>query len=392
MYESFYGLKEKPFNLTPDPDYLFMSQGHENAYLHLEYAIAENKGFVVITGEIGSGKTTLINFLLRHLPKETCVGVVNQTHVLPAQFLRMICREFEVEVDGTDKADVLSAFHGFLLKQFSEGNRVVLIIDEAQNLPLKTIEEIRMLSNLESEKSHLLQIIMAGQPELNTLLQRKALEQFAQRVTVYCHLAALNEQEVRDYVRHRLNVAGAMDLEMFGKDAMEAVYTYSHGIPRMVNIICDSALVYGFADEKRVIDRGIVDEAAGARKLGEFFLGGKAVQKGIVSSDSGAGTGSGPLEKRLDALEKKIALMANMVSRLSRDLCAWTEENKRLHERTEEAVESFRAHADNTRQLLLEPKEAAEQIVEVTGDGKKEIPRGARSRGNLLRLLRLRSP
>jgi general secretion pathway protein A len=392
MYESFYGLKEKPFNLTPDPDYLFMSQGHENAYTHLEYAISENKGFVVITGEIGSGKTTLINFLLRRLPEHSAVGVVNHTNVLPAQFLRMICQEFELDVDGKDKTDMLSAFQGFLLKQFGEGKRVVLIIDEAQNLPLKTIEEIRMLSNLESEKHHLLQIIMAGQPELNTLLRRKALEQFAQRVTVYCHLGALNPQEVREYIRHRLDVAGAVELDMFGKDALEAIHAYSHGIPRMVNILCDSALVYGYADERRVIDKRIVDEAAQSRKVGKFLLGGKTGQEDLASSGFVKSGHIELLEKRLDTIEKKINLLGNVVSRLNRNLGTWAEKNERLRKSTAEAIERLSAETDKARQLFLEQKEAVEQIVDVIGDGKKEISQGVRSRGNLLRLFRRHSP
>ena len=184
MYEQFYGLKEKPFQLTPDPDYLFMSQVHENIYAHLEYAIAENKGFVVITGEIGSGKTTLINHLLRNIQQDIQVGLLNQTNVTPVQFIKRICHEFELPVEGMDKAEMLDSFHEFMLTRFAAGKRVVLIIDEAQNLPVQTLEELRMLSNLEDEKQHLIQIILSGQPELRQKLRRKDLEQFTQRVTV----------------------------------------------------------------------------------------------------------------------------------------------------------------------------------------------------------------
>ncbi len=190
MYESFYGLKEKPFNLLPDPDYLYMSQGHENAYTHLEYAVAENKGFAVITGEIGSGKTTLINFLLGKIQQDIRVGLINTTHVSPTHFIKMICQEYELKVDGRDKAEVLDLFHGFLLSQFSERKRVILIIDEAQNLTPKTMEEIRMLSNLEAEKHHLIQIVLAGQPDLRNRLQRKALEQF------YGYLKSFNQSVI----------------------------------------------------------------------------------------------------------------------------------------------------------------------------------------------------
>jgi len=154
MYESYYGLKEKPFKILPDPGYLYMSQGHENAYTHLEYAIAENKGFVVITGEIGSGKTTLINYLLGKIQEDIKVGVVNNTYVSPTQFLRMVCQEFDLEEENLDKSGMLHLLQGFLIRQFADRKRVVLIIDEAQNLTTKTMEEVRMLSNLEDEKNH----------------------------------------------------------------------------------------------------------------------------------------------------------------------------------------------------------------------------------------------
>jgi general secretion pathway protein A len=164
MYESFYGFKEKPFSLTPDPDYLYMSPGHENAYTHLEYAIQESKGFVVVTGEVGSGKTTLINYLLRKIPQAIHVGIINNTFVQPPELLRMICNEFDIEIEDAEKTVLLTRFYNYLLEQYTKRERVILIIDEAQNLPERSLEEIRMLSNLESEKHHLIQMILVGQP------------------------------------------------------------------------------------------------------------------------------------------------------------------------------------------------------------------------------------
>jgi len=268
MYESFYGLKEKPFNLTPDPDYLYMSPGHENVYTHLEYAIQESKGFVVVTGEIGSGKTTLINYLLRKIPQAIRVGIINNTFVQPQELLKMICQEFDLEAAHADKTILLTRFYDYLLEQYAKRERVILIIDEAQNLPERSLEEIRMLSNLESEKHHLIQMILVGQPQLKAKLHQKRLEQFVQRVTVHCHLSALDKAEVENYIHHRLRVAGARDLDLFDPDAIMAIYKHSHGIPRLINTICDSAFVYGYADDIKVIGRDLVEAVAQARNLG----------------------------------------------------------------------------------------------------------------------------
>jgi general secretion pathway protein A len=271
MYESFYGLNEKPFHLLPDPDYIFMSHDHENTFTHLEYAISDNKGFVVITGEIGAGKTTLINFLLTKIQQDIHVGVINNTAVTPSQFVKMICQEFELDVTGMDKVEMLGAFNNFLIEQFASRTRVVLIIDEAQNLPTKTLEEVRMLSNLESEKHHLLQIIMVGQPELKAKIQRRELMQFAQRVTVNCHLRGITADEVGPYIRHRLHVAGSKNGDIFDPGAVEAVYLYSRGIPRLVNILCDTALVYGFADGVKIISREFIENIVREREAAGIF-------------------------------------------------------------------------------------------------------------------------
>ena len=273
MYESYYGLKEKPFKILPDPGYLFMSQGHENAYTHLEYAIAENKGFVVVSGEIGSGKTTLINYLLGKIEEDIKVGVITNTYVSPTQFLRMICQEFDLADENLDKSGMLHLLQGFLIRQFAERKRVVLIIDEAQNLSPKMMEEVRMLSNLEDEKNHLIQMILVGQPELINKLKRRDLVQFAQRVTVHCHLEGLNENEVKDYILYRLKVAGANRLDIFTDEAIEIISRYSKGIPRIINILCDTALVYGYADNLRKIEKEIVENVIQERESSGVFSG-----------------------------------------------------------------------------------------------------------------------
>lgn len=272
MYESFFGLKENPFNLNPDPDYLFMSEGHENAHTHLEYAVMESKGFVVLTGEIGSGKTTLLNLFLSEMPDEFHVGLINQTYVTPVQFLRKMCREFELDIDEKEKEGMIEKIHDFLLDQYASGKRVILVVDEAQNLSTKTLEEVRMLSNLESQKNHLIQIILVGQPELKHKLRKKELEQFAQRVTVHCHLDVLSNKEVKGYIQYRLRIAGSKRANIFSDGAIAAIANISKGIPRMINILCDSALVYAFADSKDIINKKIIEDVVRERAAGGIFF------------------------------------------------------------------------------------------------------------------------
>jgi general secretion pathway protein A len=311
MYEAFYGLREKPFNLNPDPDYLYMSPGHENAYTHLEYAIQESKGFVVVTGEIGSGKTTLINYLLRKIPETVHVGIINNTFVEPQELLKMICQEYELEIDDSDKTVLLTRFYSYLIDQYSRKERVILIIDEAQNLPENSLEEIRMLSNLESEKHHLIQMILVGQPQLKEKLQKKSLEQFVQRVTVYCHLDGLDKVQVENYIHHRLRVAGADHLDIFDSDAVKALYKHSLGIPRLINTLCDGAMVYGYADEVKVIGRDLIEAVAQARDLGRETKAGKEIPGEKARSERPEPVPAPglvkELEDRISALEKKLA-------------------------------------------------------------------------------------
>lgn len=353
MYKSFYGLKEKPFNLSPDPDYLFMSRGHEEAYTHLEYAITENKGFVVITGEIGSGKTTLINFLLRKLKQNVHVAVVNQTIAQPKQFLKLVCQEFELAVDVMDKASMLDTFQNFLLQQFAEKKRVALIIDESQNLPNSTIEEIRMLSNLESEKHHLIQILLLGQPELKDKLKKKSLEQFTQRVTVYWHLNGLDKDEVKEYIRHRLWVAGAEELDIFDQQAIESIQKHSRGIPRLINILCDAALVHGYADELKIITNNVIDEVVKVRNIGGILAGEKDV-KSQSSSSVPKKERSYHLSQRMQTIEKKIKVIENTLKRINIDLDSITSDKSKRDELVLELTKMLKQSMESQANLMLE--------------------------------------
>lgn len=306
MYESFYSLKEKPFNLNPDPDFFFMSRIHENAYLHLEYAIRENKGFVAIVGDIGCGKTTLIQYMIRNLLKGAETAVINQTNVLPLEFLKLVAKEFGLEPRNMDKAEVLSLLHDFFIKKYAQKQRVVLVIDEAQNLPSGTFEEVRMLSNLEDEKHPLLQVILSGQPQLKSRLEQGDLEQFVQRLSVQCNLAPLDERETEEYIIHRLQIAGGSGRRIFEREAIQAVWRHSKGIPRLINVLCDTALVYGFGEGKRIVDEPLVEEAVKAKCI-EPSKG----ATGLATSPA-AGNGSRDLQllqERIHSLEAKLGAM-----------------------------------------------------------------------------------
>ncbi len=322
MYEKFFGLNEKPFQILSDPAYLFMSKTHESAYTYLEYGILENKGFVVITGEIGSGKTTLINYLLEKIEGNIQTALINNTLVQPGNLIKMLCQDFEINIKGLDESELLMAFYQFLVRQYTERKRVILIIDEAQNLSIEALEQIRMLSNFELDKQHLFQVILVGQPQLRFKLRQKALEQLAQRVSVHYHISGLNADEVKKYVQYRLQVAGATDLDIFGEDALEAIYIFSRGIPRLINILCDTALVYAFADGLKQVNREIIESIIRERELGGFDDFNDSKDNEIVPSEfekTSSTFSMNPhmtieqkvdwLTNRLEHLEKKITLL-----------------------------------------------------------------------------------
>lgn len=260
MYLNFYGLREKPFNVTPDPSFLFLSKKHKEAFDYLIYGINERKGFLEITGEIGSGKTTLCRALLNHFEKIT--PSVKTAYILnPAlsgvQLLRSIIEEFGIVPAKKDKVSLLCQLNKFLIEQLSLGCNAVLIIDEAQNLKEPHLEEIRLLSNLETDKEKLFQIILVGQPELKEKLKSPKLSQLKQRITVRLHLLPLDLEEVKSYISHRLNVAGANNI-LFYDNSIEEIFTYSKGIPRVINAVCDKALLLGYVLETTNISPDII--------------------------------------------------------------------------------------------------------------------------------------
>ena len=258
MYLDFYGLRENPFNVTSDPSFLYLSHTHKEALAHLSYGIEQRKGFVEITGEVGAGKTTLCRALLNHLDARTRTSLIFNPNLPETQLLEAVLNDFGIEPERKSKVAFIRQLNEFLLEQLSRGNNAVLIIDEAQNLRKNTLETIRMLSNLETEKEKLLQIVLVGQPELRDKLNSPELLQLRQRIGVRFHVRALDEDELHDYIKHRLFVAGSKKGIEFSKTALADLYEYSKGIPRVVNIICDKSLLLGFVQETRVIEEGIV--------------------------------------------------------------------------------------------------------------------------------------
>ena len=266
MYTEFYGFREKPFNLTPDPGFLYMSSKHRMALTYLEYALMDGIGFVLLTGEIGAGKTTIIRKLLTQLRNNIEIAVIFNTNVSSEQLLEMILQEFDLEPSERGKAVHLDMLNQFLISKYSQDQRVVLIMDEAQNLSQEALEEIRMISNLQSDKDALLQLVLVGQPGLQAKLRHPSLAQLRQRIGVSYHLAPLSAEETREYVVHRLQKSGAQNNGLFLPEAMECIFHHSGGIPRAINILCDAALVYGYADELRTIDKQVIERVIHDRR------------------------------------------------------------------------------------------------------------------------------
>ena len=263
MYEEFYGLKERPFSLLPDPDFLYLGPQHKLARAYLEYGINQRAGFVVLTGEIGTGKTTLIKSLLRSRERNQRLGVLYQTSVEAEDLLELLLREFEIRGHFNSRAARLGAFNQFLISAYARGEHVVLVVDEAQNLGPKALEELRLLSNLQTEKEPLLQVILVGQPGLRDRLRHPALRQLAQRVAVHYHLRPLDRGETKEYVRFRLARAGGSGI--FTESALVKLYEYTQGVPRRLNAWCDLALVAGFAEGRSEIDGDFIDTVFAAQ-------------------------------------------------------------------------------------------------------------------------------
>jgi general secretion pathway protein A len=306
MYAQFFGLKQAPFSIAPDPRYLFMSERHREALAHLLYGVSGGGGFVVLTGEIGAGKTTVCRCFLEQIPRRTNVAYIFNPKVTVGELLKSICDEFRIpyEHQGTGQAtikDYVDPLNEFLLKTHAVGQNNVLIIDEAQNLSPDVLEQLRLLTNLETSERKLLQIMLIGQPELRTMLSQPELEQLAQRVIAHFHLDALTEDETGQYIQHRLSVAGLKRGKLFDAKAVRRIHQLSNGVPRRINLLCDRALLGAYAENKSRVDRAIVDKAAlevfPTQKMASSLASAPATASAPSPASRGNGNGSGGKKK-----------------------------------------------------------------------------------------------
>lgn len=258
MYENYYGLNSKPFQLTPDPSFFFGSKWHKRAMSYLQYGLSQAEGFIVITGDIGTGKTTIANSLLDQMQQDIVAAQIVSPKLTPDELVKMVASKFNVPVKGSTKTDILNDLEAYLMSLHQQGKRALLLVDEAQNLPLETIEELRMLSNFQVAGKPLLQSFLLGQEELQPILRAPNMEQFRQRIVASCHLAPLTDTECKAYIEYRLSHAGC-EKELFSQEAFDKVYQFTTGIPRRINTLMDRVLLYGFLEELEVFNGEAID-------------------------------------------------------------------------------------------------------------------------------------
>lgn len=267
MYERYYGFREKPFSMLPDPAFLYLGRQHSAAYTLLEYGVLNQAGFTVVTGDIGCGKTTLIRHLLNQLDKDVTVGLLSNTHKGFSDLLRWVLMAFGLDYASKGSVQLYETFVEFLIAEYERRRRVVLIVDEAQNLDAGALEELRTLSNINADKHLILQLILVGQPELRETLERPELKQLAQRVVAHYHLTSLTEEETSRYISHRIEHAGC-SADLFTPDARRQICRYSDGVPRLINLLCDTALTYGYAEEVWEIGEDLIQSVISDRAAG----------------------------------------------------------------------------------------------------------------------------
>lgn len=318
-YKSFFGLSVKPFELVPNPAFLYMSRTHRKALSYLDYGIREGAGFVLLTGEVGCGKTTLVRNLMRQLDETIILSKVFNTKVSSEQLVSMINDDYGLDVKGKDKTALIKDLYDFLIEMLASGKRPVLIIDEAQNLAPELLEEVRMLSNLETDTSKLLQIVLVSQPELRAVLAAPELRQFRQRISVSAHIGNISRDETELYILHRLSVAGNREAVAFDEQALDLIYRYSRGTPRLVNIICDFVLLTAFADRTKTVSYAMVADIVRDLEVENRYWGLDAQdlpEAEVIHHHEPAHGGEPPAPAPPDLLEKLGSRLAQMEARL----------------------------------------------------------------------------
>jgi general secretion pathway protein A len=306
MYEHFYGLKEKPFQIVPNPSYLYMSPVHENALTYLEYGLMENVGFILLTGKVGTGKTTLVRHIMDQFETVKEIAVIFNTNVTTDELIHLILQSFELEPAVGNKTKNLDIFQHFLIEKYAENKQVLLIVDEAQNLSDEALEEVRMFSNLQSDDQSLIQIMLVGQPELKDRLLQPGHNPFAQRIAVNFFLSGLSDKETKSYIAYRLEKAGGRP-DIFNQEAIDMIFNASGGIPRSINLLCDTALVYGFGYELETIDSPVIEQVI--KDKGGMGLNAETENKENLSSSSVGQEVDKAAMVRLQKLEDTIQLM-----------------------------------------------------------------------------------
>jgi putative secretion ATPase (PEP-CTERM system associated) len=327
MYEQYFQLNQKPFDLTPDPRFLYFSSVHRRALTYLDYGLRERIGFMLLTGEVGSGKTTLVRHCIAGLDSQVTLAKVSNTRVTADQLLALINEDFGIEHESHNKVRLVRALNDFLIEEYRQGRRALLVIDEAQNLSPELLEEVRLLSNLETDETKLLQIFLVGQPELAKVLELSEMRQLRQRISIAFHLTPLNRQETESYLLHRLEVAGNRQAVIFSKEALDTIYDYTGGIPRLLNVMGNFLLLTAFTEETRQISRDMVEEIGEVVKPPKVrqdrrprgpYQGKRALLAALGASLSPEDPGAGPRPEEQDLLNDQAlkALLKDLRLRL----------------------------------------------------------------------------
>jgi general secretion pathway protein A len=305
MYTEFFDLSAKPFELLPNPKFLYLSKGHRKALSYLQYGVQEHAGFTLLTGEVGSGKTTLVRDIINKISEDVTLSMIFNTRVDGHQLISMINADFGLQTEGKNKVQLINELNNFLLEECTSNRRPIIIIDEAQNLSAEALEEIRLLSNLEADDFKMVQIILVGQPELKQLIAKPSLRQLRQRISISCHLNPLNREESEEYVYHRLATVGSRDCVTFLEDVFDAIFRFSGGIPRLINLICDFLLLSAFVEETREIDMDLVNDAVNELSFEESGVQPPSFdkQKSVLQP----APGSTHLDDRLSRIEENYA-------------------------------------------------------------------------------------